>query len=318
MSDIFFDELGIRKPDHHLGINGGGQGAQTGRMLEAIEKVCLLEKPSGLLVYGDTNSTLAGGLAAAKLHIPLAHIEAGLRSYNRKMPEEINRVLTDHLAEILFAPTENAVNNLAMEGIRGERVIRTGDVMYDASLRFLSEAKQRSHILKTFGLQSKGYILATVHRAENTNNHDRLLNILSALSILSERQIVILPLHPRTRNIISKDERLSRAIKGVRVVEPLGYLDFLMLESNACLIATDSGGIQKESYFYRVPCVTLRDETEWVELVNSGWNHLAPPNSVEGILSVSRAAISSTGMDIDLYGTGNSASEIVVTLAKRW
>lgn len=309
MSEVFFREMGIPEPRHRLGIGGLQHGAMTGRMLEAIEGVLLQEKPDRLLVYGDTNSTLAGALAAAKLHIRVAHVEAGLRSFNMAMPEEVNRRLTDHVCELLFAPTDAAMANLGREGITAG-VHRTGDVMYDAAQLFMDVARERSDILKRLALPPGGYVLATVHRAENTDDAARLGNILAALGTLSAELPVLMPLHPRTRRQIALSGILVSP--ALRIVEPVGFLDMLILEKHARAIATDSGGVQKEAYFYGVPCVTLRHETEWVELVQSGANRLAPPDSAQGVLSALREAL---GRDRPtpapgLYGDGRAAVRI--------
>ncbi len=277
MSRTFFDELDIPRPDHHLGVGSGPHGRQTGLMLERIEKILLEEKPDAVLVYGDTNSTLAGAMVAAKLRIPLAHVEAGLRSFNRAMPEEINRIVADHCADWLFCPTRTAVENLKREGVcRGVHL--TGDVMFDAALQFAGLAETRSRVLETLSLRKGGYVLCTVHRAENTDDRRRLGGIVQAL--LRSGRTVVFPLHPRTRKMLEAwglDADLS-ASPSVRVIEPVGYLDMIRLERNAAAILTDSGGVQKEAYFYRVPCVTLRNETEWVETVRDGWNRLAGPD----------------------------------------
>ncbi len=270
MSDVFFKELGIPEPDYHLGVGGGSHGAMTGAMLARLEEVIQQEAPDWVMVYGDTNSTLAGGLAAAKLHVPVAHVEAGLRSYNRRMPEEINRVLVDHLSTRLFAPTETAVQCLQAEGItRG--VQQTGDVMYDATLMFLPRAEERLDRLAELGLAPGEYYLATVHRAENTDDTQCLTSIMEALGELELP--VVLPLHPRTRKQL--DAFGIRLSAGIRLIEPVGYLEMLLLESRAKAILTDSGGVQKEACFLQVPCVTLREETEWLETMESGWNTLA-------------------------------------------
>lgn len=273
MSAVFFDELDIPAPEYHLGVGSGSHGAQTGEMLRRVEEVLLAEKPDWVLVYGDTNSTLAGALAAAKLHIPVAHVEAGLRSFNRDMPEEINRVLTDHLSALLFCPSETAAQNLAEEGItRGVEVV--GDVMADTLYFAAGRAAERSTILDRLELTPGSYLLATVHRAENTDNPDRLRNILQAFTLAEET--LVLPLHPRTRKRIA-EFGLQSMLDGsqVRIIEPVGYLDMVLLEQSARMILTDSGGIQKEAYWLKVPCLTLRDETEWVETVEAGWNCLA-------------------------------------------
>jgi UDP-N-acetylglucosamine 2-epimerase (non-hydrolysing)/UDP-GlcNAc3NAcA epimerase len=273
MSDVFFEELEIPPPDYHLGVGSGSHGTQTGVMLARIEEVLQKETPDWLLVYGDTNSTLAGALAAAKLHIRIAHAEAGLRSYNRDMPEEINRVLTDHLSDLLFCPSDSAVQNLAKEGItRGVHIV--GDVMADTLLFAAERSKERSTVLDRLGLTPGGYLLATVHRAENTDPPDRLQKILEAFASIQEPLIFLI--HPRTRKRVA-ELGLESLLDGskVRFVEPQGYLDMVRLEQSARMILTDSGGIQKEAYWLNVPCITLRNETEWVETVELGWNCLA-------------------------------------------
>jgi UDP-N-acetylglucosamine 2-epimerase len=271
MSQVFFDELGLKVPDYHLGVGSGSHGYQTGEMLKRIEEVLLKEKPDLVMVYGDTNTTLAGGLAASKLHIPVAHVEAGLRSFNKKMPEEINRVLTDHLSDLLFCLTQTAVENLRREGIE-KGVYLVGDVMYDAVLLYLDLAERKSEIMERLGLKPKSYALATVHRAENTDQPERLRTIFDGLERVAEEGLsVILPLHPRTRKHLNT---LGIHPKEVQVLDPVSYLDMLVLEKNARVILTDSGGVQKEAFFFRVPCVTLREETEWVETVERGWNTL--------------------------------------------
>ena len=317
MSDVFFQELGIQPPDYHLGIGSQTHGAQTGRMLEAIEKVLLSENPDWVIVYGDTNSTLAGAIAAVKLHIRVAHVEAGLRSFNRRMPEEINRVLTDHASELLFAPTKAAVANLRAEGICEEKVHLVGDVMYDAALYYAAKADQKSSILEDLKLAPQGYILATIHRAENTDDSSRLQAIFAGLAAVAAKIPVVLPLHPRTRSALLREDLLEDVSKSLQLIEPLGYLDMVMLEKNARLIATDSGGVQKEAFFYRVPCVTLREETEWVELVESGWNQLLPPSSVQAVTSGIFGVLMSKAereAPIGLYGGGMAAEQIVQLL----
>jgi len=317
MSDIFFKELEIPKPDYYLGIGSGPQGAQTGQMLERIEQVLLAVKPDCALVYGDTNSTLAGALAAAKLHIWIAHVEAGLRSFNRRMPEEINRVLTDHAADLLFAPTEVAVENLRREGIPESRIHLVGDVMYDAALYYGSKAAQQSRILQKLGLETKGYILATVHRAENTDNPRCLRAISEGLGAVAEEVPVVLPLHPRTRAAMEREGLLGGISRHIHLIDPLGYLDMVMLEKNALLIATDSGGVQKEAFFYRVPCVTLRGETEWSELVEMGWNRLVPPLSATKIFEGVKGAIGTCGAAGHPYGDGHTGQNIALTLVEK-
>jgi UDP-GlcNAc3NAcA epimerase len=315
MSDVFFDELGLPRPDHHLGVGGGSHGVQTARMLEGVERVLQEVRPDWLLVYGDTNSTLAGALAAAKLHVPVAHVEAGLRSFNRRMPEEVNRVLTDHVAELLFAPTEVAERHLAHEGIPAERVHRVGDVMYDAALHFADRAQRESTALADIGVEAGRYVLATVHRAENTDDPARLRAIVEGLSRVAAELPVVLPLHPRTRGAL-RDQGLAADAPGLRVVEPLGYLDMVRLERDAALVATDSGGVQKEAYFFGAPCVTLRDETEWVELVDAGWNRLAPPTDAGAVADAIRGALGTRGREGQLYGDGTAAVKVAHILAR--
>lgn len=270
MSGVFFEELRIPTPEYNLGVGSGSHGWQTGQMLMKIEAVLKKEKPDWLLLYGDTNSTLAGALAGAKLHVNVAHVEAGLRSFNRGMPEEINRVLCDRVSSLLFCPSETAVKNLAAEGISAG-VHLVGDVMHDVMKRMLPVARERSSILSRLGLEESRYLLATIHRAENTDNPQRLRGIIEAFNRLKET--VILPLHPRTRKETEKNG--LRIASHVHVIEPLGYLDMIRLEKSAKFILTDSGGIQKEAYWLGVPCITLRNETEWIETIETGWNVLA-------------------------------------------
>jgi UDP-GlcNAc3NAcA epimerase len=317
MSDRFFEELEIPPPDHHLGVGSGPHGRQTGRMLEALEQVLLATGPDRVLVYGDTNSTLAGALAAAKLHIPIDHVEAGLRSFNRVMPEEINRVLTDHLADLLFAPTETAVANLRREGLIEAQILRVGDVMYDAALHYGPRAAERSCILETLALPSKGYLLATVHRAENTDDPGRLRAIFEGLALGTPGLPVVIPLHPRTRAALVRERLMTHLPAGLQLIEPVGFLDMVMLEQHARLIATDSGGVQKEAFFYRVPCVTLRTETEWTELVALGWNKVVPPISAQDVAAGVRRGLAITGgEDGSPYGAGDAAARILEALLR--
>jgi UDP-GlcNAc3NAcA epimerase len=319
MSGRFFTELDLAEPDYQLGVGSGNHGAQTGKMLAAIEEVLLSEKPDWVLVYGDTNSTLAGALAAAKLHIPLAHVEAGLRSFNRKMPEEINRVVADHLADRLFAPTAASIANLAREGIPAEQVEMVGDVMYDAAIFYREKARRTSRILEELNLRPAGYILATIHRAENTDDPSLLKIIMEGMSLAARTMPVVLPLHPRTRQALKRfglEQAMVAGQSSLRIIAPVGYLDMTRLETQAAMIATDSGGVQKEAYFHRVPCVTLRQETEWVELVETGWNRLCPPVSAEGLGRTVVEAIGSKGAGVSLYGEGQAALRIVESLAR--
>jgi UDP-GlcNAc3NAcA epimerase len=282
MDKIFFEELDLPKPNYHLGVGSGSHGRQTGMMLERIEAVLVKEKPEVVVVYGDTNSTLAGALSAAKLNIPVAHVEAGLRSFNRTMPEEINRLLTDHLSTFLFCPTDQAVRNLLREGIKdgkGKIVKKVGDVMYDSILYYLKLSERKSTILKDLGFDTShgsrvtSYTLATLHRAENTDDPKRLESILKALNEIGRNTPVVLPLHPRTKKMIETYHLFSK-FKNIKFIEPVSYLNMLKLEKNATAILTDSGGVQKEAYWLKVPCLTLREETEWVETIKSGWNVL--------------------------------------------
>jgi len=318
MSEVFFRELGIASPRYNLGIGSGLHGLQTGKMLEAIEAVLLEEVPDWVMVYGDTNSTLAGALAAAKLGIRVVHVESGLRSFNSQQPEEINRVLTDHISSLLFAPTVQAVGNLRREGIC-ENVHLSGDVMYDAALRHGSRAEQCSRILEQRKLSHKNYVLATIHRAENTDHLERLGVLLSALAELARDIAVVLPLHPRTRGILEKEGMLEDATRDLQLTEPVGYLDMIMLEKHARLIATDSGGVQKEAFFHQVPCVTLREATEWVELVEMGWNRLAPPTSITSVAAILRAALATPPSPAagNPYGEGDAGEKIAGILSEQ-
>lgn len=313
MSRIFFDELGIPMPDYNLGIGSGSHGTQTGAMLAAIEDVLLKEMPDRVLVYGDTNSTLAGALAAAKLHIPVAHVEAGLRSFNRRMPEEINRVVTDHLADLLFCPSQPAVNNLAAEGITSG-VYLVGDVMYEALMHAVTISKTESNILERLHLSAGEYILATIHRAENTDCPEKLERLINALGEISRRHPVIFPVHPRTRSQLQNlpAVRAAEKVDGLRLLDPVGYLDMVRLETGAKIIMTDSGGIQKEAYWLHVPCVTLREETEWVETVEQGWNVLAGTDRDRILAGV--VARSQPDVFIDAYSGQGSVSRLVQAL----
>jgi len=275
MDRVFFEQLRIPEPDYHLGVGSGTHGYQTGEMVKRIEKVLMDEKPDLVIVYGDTNTTLAGALASVKLHIPLAHVEAGLRCYDKRIPEEINRVLTDHCSDLLFCPTERAVENLKKEGIT-EGVYLTGDVMVDAVKQNITIAERVSTVLNDLNVKPKDYYLVTVHRAENTDNMNRLRNIVDALCEVNGN--VIFPCHPRTEKALKKFGLWDKLKRNVNVIKPVGYLDMLVLEKNAKKIITDSGGVQKEAYIFKVPCITLRDRTEWIETVEDGWNILVGAN----------------------------------------
>jgi UDP-N-acetylglucosamine 2-epimerase len=343
MDRIFFEELDLPQPHYHLGVGSGSHGKQTGIMLERIEAVLQKEKPGAVLVYGDTNSTLAGALAAAKLNIPVAHVEAGLRSFNRRMPEEINRLITDHLSTFLFCPTAQAVQNLLKEGIRdgkGKIVKNVGDVMYDSILYYSKLAESRSTILQDLNLvalNSKlrtpnselrtkitpnselithNYYLATLHRAENTDDPKRLKSILKALNEIGKEAPVILPLHPRTKKVMII-YNLSPDNHRVKLIEPVSYLNMLTLEKHARAILTDSGGVQKEAYWFKVPCLTLRDETEWVETVKSGWNILVGAETeriIEGVHKAMRKVL--PRKEPNAFGNGKASGKIVELLIK--
>ncbi len=311
MSQVFFDQLAIPRPVANLEVGSGSHGEVTARMLLGIEAEILARRPDWVLVYGDTNSTLAGALAASKLHVPVAHVEAGLRSYDQRMPEEVNRVVTDHLSRLLLAPTRAAVDNLAREGLtRGVRAI--GDVMFDAARVFGDLARRQSDVLQRLRLEAGGYFLATVHRAENVDDPARLSGILEGLGRAARSRVVLLPLHPRTRARILA-AGLEGALAPLRVVEPAPFLDMVRLEQEARAILTDSGGVQKEAYFHGVPCVTLREVTEWVETVEAGWNRLvgADPARLEAAL-----ADLAPGRPIPDYGTGGAAEEVVDALLR--
>ena len=315
MSDVFFTELGMSRPDHFLDIHGGGHGAMTGRMLAEVEQVLLQEEPDAVLVYGDTNSTLAGALAAVKLQIPVAHVEAGLRSFNMAMPEEVNRILTDRISRWLFTPTQAAAQHLQREGFSSEQIHPVGDVMYDVALHHGQRVQAGTGLMARLGLQPKGYVLATVHRAENTDHADRLAAIVDALIATTRQLPVVWSLHPRTRAVLQKAGKLDALAARVQLIDPVGYLDMVQLEKFAALIATDSGGVQKEAFFYQVPCVTLRDETEWVELVEAGWNRLAPPLKSAALVSAIQGALASTGRPVQPYGDGQAAIHVARQLA---
>ncbi|MCF6245172.1 MAG: UDP-N-acetylglucosamine 2-epimerase (non-hydrolyzing) [Sulfurovum sp.] len=308
MSDVFFYEMHIPKPNYFLDINGLGHGAMTGQMLEKIEEVLLKEKPDWVMVYGDTNSTLAGSLAASKLHIKIAHIEAGLRSFNMKMPEEINRILVDRISTILFCPTDTAIENLTNEGYDDLdiKVVKSGDVMQDGAMFYKDlSVKPNCEI-------AENYILCTIHRAENTDDEQRLREIFEALNEIAKEKQIILPLHPRTKKIIAD---LGIDVAALTIIEPIGYLEMVWLITNCDMVMTDSGGLQKEAFFFEKPCITLRDETEWVELVDNGFNVLVGANK-EKIISTYMNQQFNSDFNIDLYGMGQASKMIVEQLIK--
>lgn len=312
MSDIFFDQLSIPKPDFQLDINGGSHGSMTGRMLEAIEKICLKEKPDRLMVYGDTNSTLAGALAAAKLHIPVAHVEAGLRSFNMQMPEEINRILTDQVSDLLLCPTQTAVQNLKNEGFDNKpvKVLKVGDVMQDSSLLFAERAIKGDSLKE---VPDNNFILATLHRAENTDNTSRLTSIIDALNYIHKNiEPVVLPLHPRTEKIV---ESLGLHLE-MLVMEPVGYLEMIWLLKNCDAVVSDSGGVQKEAFFFKKPCITMRDQTEWVELIDAGVNILAGADTNKIIESTTNMLGKEINDPTNIYGGGHASQNIIDALLK--
>lgn len=308
MSDVFFEELGIDAPQYNLAIAGGGHGAMTGRMLEALERVFIDEQPDWVLIYGDTNSTLAAALAASKLHIPIAHVEAGLRSFNMRMPEEVNRIVADRLSTLLLCPTGAAITNLQREGVT-EGVHLVGDVMYDVALHFARAADGHGELLTQLGVAPQGYALATCHRAETTDDAALLGGVVQGLAEIARDLPVVLPIHPRTRGKLVEFGLMDR-LAGVKLIEPVSYLDMVTLERNAAVIVTDSGGIQKEAFFYRVPCVTTRRETEWVETVDAGWNVLVGTDS-QAMVSAVAARGQLKRLDVQPYGDGSAADRIL-------
>ena len=318
MSDIFFEEMQIPKPDYFLGIGGKSHGAMTGQMIEKIEDVALKEKPDWIMVYGDTNSTLAGAIVASKLHIKLAHVEAGLRSFNMKMPEEVNRILTDRVSDILFCPTQTAVENLKKEGFPfntangKQKIVNVGDVMQDGALFYKNFSKEPSNLQ----LKTSNYILCTIHRAENTDNPQRLKAIFDALNEIAKEKQIILPLHPRTRKII-QTSNLQLETSNLKIIDPVGYLEMVWLIDNCSMVMTDSGGLQKEAYFFNKPCITLRDETEWVELVEIGVNTIVGADK-EKILKAYKATsnLKLETSNLNLYGGGRASERIVKELVK--
>lgn len=312
MSDIFFQEMEIPQPRYKLNINSLGHGAMTGRMMEEIEKIIIVEKPDCLLVYGDTNSTLAGALAGIKLGVKVAHVEAGLRSFNMKMPEEVNRILTDRVSNILFCPTDQAVNNLKAEGFpfQNMNLVRTGDIMLDAAFHYQKKAPELAKIFKKTPEQE--FALVTIHRQENTDDPEKLKSLFHALDVINSKLKVILPLHPRTQKML----RSYGIITSLEIINPVGYFDMIQLLSNCRIVLTDSGGLQKEAFFFKKPCVTLREETEWVELIQNQVNVLCRITK-EDILNKFELMISKKcDFSINLYGTGNSADRMVSELIK--
>jgi UDP-GlcNAc3NAcA epimerase len=310
MSDIFFEEMDIPKPDYNLNINGLSHGAMTGQMIEGVEKILLDETPDYVLVYGDTNSTLAGALAAKKLHIKVVHVEAGLRSFNMTMPEEINRILTDRISDILFCPTNTAIKNLHNEGFENfdSKIVYSGDVMYDAAMYYAEKSEKISDIISRLKLEKGNYILGTIHRAENTDNLLNLQNIIEALNEQSKLYRIIVPLHPRTRKIIAA-RNLHPAFT---IIDPVGYFDMIQLIKNSALVITDSGGLQKEAFFFDKYCITLREQTEWTELVENNFNSLVGTDTAKIIDAINKNFGKTLNQKPNLYGMGE-ASKIICT-----
>ena len=312
MSDIFFEEMQIPAPHYHLDIHSMSHGAMTGRMIEKIEEVLLVEQPDFVMVYGDTNSTLAGALAAKKLHIKLVHVEAGLRSFNMSMPEEINRILTDRISDILCCPTNQAVQNLNDEGYSHfpSKVVVTGDVMQDAAIFYRKLAIDDNAIISKLGLEGKEFALCTIHRAENTDNLDRLRGIIGALNDIAGKMEIVFPIHPRTQKIIAENKMLLSC----KTINPVGYLDMINLLTHSSIVLTDSGGLQKEAFFFAKPCVTLRNETEWVELVDGGFNLLGGADKGRINSAYEKMRLAKPDFTKDLYGKGFAAERIVTLL----
>jgi UDP-GlcNAc3NAcA epimerase len=308
MADIFFRQMDIPEPRYNLGINSLSHGAMTGRMLEEIEKVLVKEKPSAVVVYGDTNSTLAGALAASKLHIPVAHVEAGLRSFNMKMPEEINRILTDRISDFLFCPTETAILNLNEEGYENfpSKVVLSGDVMYDVALYYSQISSLKSNIIQKLKLEQRPFVLATLHRQENTDDPVRLSGILEALNQLSDSFRIVLPLHPRTKNIIARNSYTLN----FEPIDPVGYFDMMELLKHCSFVITDSGGLQKESYFFTKHCLVARDETEWTELVDLEYNFLVGADKTNIVQKSMEVRNIVRSFDERPYGNGVAAKKI--------
>ena len=317
MSNVFFDEMGISEPQANLGISGGTHGKMTGEMLIEVEKLVFEQKPDWVLVYGDTNSTLAGSLAASKLNVPCAHVEAGLRSENRNMPEEINRILTDHASDLLFAPTEIAYDRLLSEGIPEKKIVRTGDVMLDAARSFEKVAFANSTILSDLNLTEQSFVLCTLHRAENVDDPEILEWIVNGLNETSKEMSIVLPIHPRAKAKLKEFGLFEKISSAIKLIPPVGFLDILVLQSSSSLIVTDSGGIQKEAFFQKKPCVTVRTETEWVELLEGGHNRLARP-MVDKIMDKAKDALeANVNWSIELYGDGHSSETIADSLLKK-
>lgn len=313
MSDIFFQEMSIPRPDFFLQVNSQRHGEMTAKMLEGVEKILMEQKPDVVIVYGDTNSTLAGALAASKLHIPIAHVEAGLRSFNRKMPEEVNRVITDHLSQWLFCPTDAGAANLRREGIAETKIHKVGDIMFDTMRYYQSTLNEKDSIVDKLNLGSNEFVLVTIHRAENTNDKGKLDKIMEQLSSIAKETTVVFPLHPRTKKLLENNS----LVESLKIIEPVGYLDMLMLQKHCRLIITDSGGVQKEAFFNHKFCITVREETEWVELVENGYNFLANPIEKSTELAKKLWTEPFADKGFNPYGDGHTAEKIASVL-KEW
>lgn len=309
MAEIFFQQMNIPEPNYNLGINSLSHGAMTGRMLEGIEKIILKEKPDAVVVFGDTNSTIAGALAASKLHVPVAHVEAGLRSFNMNMPEEINRILTDRISDILFCPTQTAVDNLHLEGFKNfnSRIVLSGDVMYDTALYYSNISADRSSLIKDLRLNEKPFFLATIHREENTEDIKRLKSIISAFNSLASQYEIVLPLHPRTRKIIDNEGLKLK----FNIINPVGYFDMIELLKSCKFVISDSGGLQKEAFFFEKNCLVIRNETEWTELVELGYNFIVGADETQILEKVNYIENQQTVFNAKPYGDGNAAAKIV-------
>lgn len=315
MSEVFFEQLEMSEPNYNLGINSMTHGAMTGHMMIDVEKIVLEEQPDVVVVYGDTNSTIAGALVASKLHIPIGHVEAGLRAFDKRIPEEVNRVVTDHISDLLFAPTDTAVQNLRKEGIAEELIYQTGDIMLDTIMLFRDKARKVSRIIDDLDVSRGDFILTTIHRQSNTDDEAKLKEIFSVLEDVARTKPVVLPMHPRTASRIKK---FGIELNHITVIEPVGYLDMVALLDGAELVITDSGGLQKEAFFCRTPCLTVRDQTEWIELVQAGWNVLS---GVEGLRSELNRILDSGvqhGKDVHPYGDGKAAHRMLEILTDKY
>ncbi|MBK20448.1 MAG: UDP-N-acetylglucosamine 2-epimerase (non-hydrolyzing) [Rhodospirillaceae bacterium] len=316
MSRSFFDDLGIPLPDENFEVGSGNHGEQTAKMLVALEQEFLVHSPRMIIIYGDTNSTLAAAIAGAKLNVPIAHVEAGIRANDIRMPEEINRIVADRLSSLLFAPSQKASEQMLGENIPAQNIAVVGDVMYDVAIRFGETARENSQILEKEGLQKKNYVLATIHRAENTDDKERLKALVDALSVVAKSVRVVLPVHPRTRAALKKFDMEALAEKSLKLIEPVGYLDMVQLTANARIVASDSGGVPKEAYFHNVRSVILREDALWDELIELDWAALAPPTSSNSVSDVIKYNLDAApGQESYPYGKGDAAPKIAEALA---